>query len=59
LEDDVPVNLHGVEYALEASPELRKDEWIPFDNASGILNQVPELSESYILVPDIPHSTLE
>jgi aspartyl-tRNA(Asn)/glutamyl-tRNA(Gln) amidotransferase subunit C len=59
LDNDVPVNLHGVEYAVEASPAMRKDEWAPFDNTTGILSQVPELSENYILVPDIPHSTLE
>lgn len=59
IDPDTPINLHGVEYSLEASPALRADKWQAFDNGAGILSQVPELDENYIIVPDIPHDKLD
>jgi aspartyl-tRNA(Asn)/glutamyl-tRNA(Gln) amidotransferase subunit C len=59
LDPDTPINLHGVEYALENSAALREDRWLPFEYGADILSQVPELDENYIIVPDIPHTKLD
>lgn len=59
LAGDVKSTSHGVPYTAETSPALREDEWRPYPNAQGILAQAPETSEAYIVVPDIPHTTLE
>jgi aspartyl-tRNA(Asn)/glutamyl-tRNA(Gln) amidotransferase subunit C len=58
LTDDVPVSLHGVPYPPQVSPALRRDEWHPDENTVGIQNQAPQLTDGYIQVPDIPHTTL-
>jgi aspartyl-tRNA(Asn)/glutamyl-tRNA(Gln) amidotransferase subunit C len=59
LDADVPVSSHGVPYTLENSQGLREDEWHPYDDTSAILKQAPETTDRYIVVPDIPHTTLE
>lgn len=52
-------NLHGVPYLTDARPALREDTWLPFENPSSILSQVPQYEDGYIVVPDIPHITLK
>ena len=59
LGEDVPLSLHGVSFLEEVSQKLRDDDWKPFDNIKGILSQVPELLDDHIIVPEIPHTTLE
>jgi Asp-tRNAAsn/Glu-tRNAGln amidotransferase C subunit len=59
LDEDVPLSSHGVPYTPEISPELRQDDWKPYPNPAEIIAQAPEVDEGYIIVPDIPHTTLE
>ncbi len=50
---------HGVPYTKNSSQPLRKDNWEACTHADAILSQAPEHEERYIIVPDIPHTTLE
>lgn len=59
LAADVPISLHGVPYPQAISPALRADEWIPCADAELIIAQAPQSADGYIVVPDIPHTTLE
>lgn len=59
LEADLPVTLHGVPYTPSISPALRSDDWQPFDRPQDILAQAPQVEGGYLIVPDIPHTTLE
>jgi aspartyl-tRNA(Asn)/glutamyl-tRNA(Gln) amidotransferase subunit C len=59
LQQDVPVAAHGVPYTAATSPAPREDTWLACPNPQDILAQVPELEEGYVVVPDIPHTTLE
>ena len=59
LGEDVPITSHGVPYTAETSPTPRADIWRPFPNPEEILAQAPEIEEGYIVVPDIPHTSLE
>ena len=58
LDDSILPAAHGVPYTLQNSPAPRADEWLPYDDPAGILSQAPETEDGYILVPDIPHTTL-
>ena len=57
--EDVPPAMHGVPYTPESSPPLRKDNWDACENADAIMEQVPVVDDGFIIVPDIPHITLE
>ena len=59
LEEDIPISLHGVASPPEESQPLRADVWQPFEDVCLILDQVPDLVEDQISVPEIPHKTLE
>ncbi|MCE5208562.1 MAG: hypothetical protein LLG42_09655 [Chloroflexi bacterium] len=59
LDEDIPVNLHGISFPAEISQPLREDVWQPFADARLILNQVPDLIDDQITVPETPHKTLE
>jgi aspartyl-tRNA(Asn)/glutamyl-tRNA(Gln) amidotransferase subunit C len=59
LDKDTPIASHGVPYTPQISPEIRSDDWIPFDDPESILDEAPETEDGYILVPDIPHTDLE
>jgi len=50
---------HGVPYPPEISPALRADAWEPCLLADAILDEAPQTEDRYIVVPDIPHTTLE
>jgi aspartyl/glutamyl-tRNA(Asn/Gln) amidotransferase C subunit len=56
---DVPITSHGVPYTPAISPTPRDDTWHPYPNPEDILGQAPEVDEGYIVVPDIPHTSLE
>jgi len=57
--EDVTPAMHGVPYTKESSPLLRKDDWVACKDADAIIAQSPEVDDRYIIVPDIPHTTLE
>lgn len=59
LGEDVPVTSHGVPYTPATSPTPREDTWRPYPNPQDILDQAPEVDDGYIIVPDIPHTSLE
>lgn len=59
LDDSVPASLHGVAYTPGTSAALREDTWLPHAEPAEIIKQAPETREGYIVVPDIPHTTLE
>ena len=59
LDEEVPLASHGVPYTEQTRPSLRKDIWQPCDNPKEILEQVPQVEDDYIVVPDIPHTELE
>jgi len=50
---------HGVPYTDENSQALRLDKSRQCGAVEAILKQAPEHKERYIIVPDIPHTTLE
>lgn len=50
---------HGVPYTSESSQALRLDHWEKCADADAIIGQAPEHGERYLIVPDIPHTTLE
>jgi aspartyl-tRNA(Asn)/glutamyl-tRNA(Gln) amidotransferase subunit C len=59
LEESLPAASHGVPYPPEHKPALREDEWEICPEARAITAQAPQFEEGYIIVPDIPHTTLE
>jgi aspartyl/glutamyl-tRNA(Asn/Gln) amidotransferase C subunit len=59
LDDEIVVTSHGVPYTAATSPLPREDVWQPYPAPEEILAQAPETEDGYIVVPDIPHTTLE
>ena len=59
LEEGLPAASHGVPYPPERKPALREDEWETCPEAKAITAQAPQFEDGYIIVPDIPHTTLE
>ena len=59
LDENVPINLHGVPYEKAASALPREDIHKPFPDPRSILAQSPQVDGGYIIVPDIPHTTLK
>jgi len=59
LDESVPAASHGVPYVAAIRPALRHDEISSSGIAQEILAQTPETEADYIVVPEIPHETLE
>jgi len=59
VDKGVPPASHGVPYTPDSSPQLRKDDWIACEDADAIIQQSPVVEDRFIIVPDIPHTTLE
>jgi aspartyl/glutamyl-tRNA(Asn/Gln) amidotransferase C subunit len=59
IDEDIVLTTHGISYTPEISPAIRTDEWQPSEKAAGILQQVPESREGYIIVPESHHTELE
>lgn len=59
LDNNVPINLHGVPFEKEGSSVPREDVWKPYSDPQTILDQSPQIEDRYIIVPDIPHTTLK
>lgn len=58
LDESIQPAAHGVPYTLQTSPAPRQDTWQPHEDPAGILAQAPETEDGFIVVPDIPHTTL-
>jgi aspartyl/glutamyl-tRNA(Asn/Gln) amidotransferase C subunit len=59
LEESTPLASHGVPYAAAIRPPLRQDGIASSGISQEILAETPETEASYIVVPEIPHETLE
>ncbi len=59
LDDEIPLTTHGVPYTEQTSQPPRPDQLQPGDNPQEIMAQAPQVENSYIVVPDIPHADLE
>lgn len=59
LDESLPLTSHGVPYTAGISQPPREDVWQPFPNPEEILAQAPEVADNSVVVPDIPHTTLE
>ncbi len=59
MDDDLPLASHGVPYDELNSPALRADEQQICADVADITAQAPQFEDGYIIVPDIPHTTLE
>ena len=59
LDEDLPLASHGVPYDDKSSPALRRDEWQACEDVKDITAQAPQFEDGYLVVPDIPHTTLE
>jgi aspartyl-tRNA(Asn)/glutamyl-tRNA(Gln) amidotransferase subunit C len=59
VDESTPLASHGVPYAEAIRPHLRADESKSSGIAPEILSQTPETEADYIVVPEIPHETLE
>jgi aspartyl-tRNA(Asn)/glutamyl-tRNA(Gln) amidotransferase subunit C len=59
LDNGVAVTSHGVPYTAQTSPAPREDAWLPYPDVADLLSQAPQVEDRYIVVPDIPHTTLE
>jgi len=59
LDPDTPLASHGVPYDTHNSQTLRKDEWQACADVDAITQQAPQFEDGYLVVPDIPHTTLE
>ncbi len=59
LDESLPLTAHGVPYSAAISQAPREDNWVACPNPEEILAQAPQVDEGYIIVPDIPHTTLE
>lgn len=59
VDESTPPASHGVPYSAAIRPPLRTDESSSSGIAREILVQTPETEADYIVVPEIPHETLE
>lgn len=59
LDDSTPMASHGVPYTSAIRPSLRPDESSSSGISQEILAETPETEAGYIVVPEIPHETLE
>lgn len=59
LSENTMGSTHGVVYKSETTPPLRSDQPESFQESAEIITQSPQHDDGYIIVPDIPHTTLE
>lgn len=59
MDDETPPASHGITYTPQNSQAFREDLWEAFEKPEEILSQAPQTQDGYIVVPDIPHETLE
>ncbi len=58
LDENVPANLHGISYDRLDFLPIREDILKPYSDPQSILSQAPQTQDGYLIVPDIPHTTL-
>ncbi len=59
LDEKLEVSTHGVPYPRANRPPIREDENLPFTENGALTRQIPQFEDGYVIVPDIPHQTLE
>lgn len=59
LDSGLEITAHGVPYTPQISPAPREDVWKPYPDPQAIIAQSPETDGGYIVVPEIPHITLQ
>lgn len=59
LESGIEISAHGVPYTAGNSPTPREDTWKPYPEPGEIIKQAPATDNGYIVVPEIPHTTLK
>jgi len=59
IAEDIKPTIHGVVFSPEISQSLREDVLQPFEDRERLISQFPQSRDGYIIVPDIPHTTLE
>jgi aspartyl-tRNA(Asn)/glutamyl-tRNA(Gln) amidotransferase subunit C len=59
LDADTPLASHGVPYDEKSRQALREDVWQACPDVDAITQQAPQFEDGYLIVPDIPHTTLE
>jgi aspartyl-tRNA(Asn)/glutamyl-tRNA(Gln) amidotransferase subunit C len=59
LDTGLETTAHGVPYTAEISPAPREDTWTPYPEPQEIIQRAPATDGGYIVVPEIPHTTLK
>lgn len=59
LDESVEIASHGVPFPPEHRSPLRMDESMATENPDAITKQAPESEDGFLVVPDIPHTTLD
>lgn len=59
LTDSVPLARHGAPFPVEISPALRADTLEQFSDPDKILDQGPQVTDRYFVVPETKHTRLE
>ena len=59
LDESTALTSHGVPYTNAISQPPREDVWQAYPDPAGILAQAPESDEGFIVVPEIPTTSLD
>lgn len=59
LDEDLEITAHGVPFTPQISPAPREDTWQPYPEPNTIIQQAPATDDGWIVVPEIPHTTLK
>lgn len=59
LAEDIPPARHGISYPDANCPPIREDQVKVFPDREELIDQFPQFDDGYVIVPDIPHQTLE
>lgn len=59
LDEKMEISTHGVPYPSSNRQSIREDAHIPFPENRALTSQMPQFEDGYVIVPDIPHQTLE
>ena len=59
LDEKMEISTHGVAYPPSHRQPIREDTHLPFSENGALTSQMPQFEDGYVIVPDIPHQTLE
>lgn len=59
IDRNIEITSHGTRYTPEIIQPIRSDTLKPFHKVKAILDQMPQIEDGYIVVPDVPHKTLK